>query len=226
VVTSPGLDIASRFFNIGEEYTHQAVHSVFGTQRDLRERFASDQVHIIQVDFRDDVDDARAMRAVRAALLPFGLLDAGSGRQIKDRIRTFARGTLLIFTSVAVIAMLVASFGVANLIAAAVEMRRFEFGVLRAIGARRGMLTRLVIGEAMLIALVAGLVGTVMGLQGALGGRRLYEALLGIQFEIEPPAQPIAIGWVFVAVLTILAAAPGAARINRRTPRDLLASPK
>lgn len=226
VVTSPGLDIASRFFNIGEEYTHQAVHSVFGTQRDLRERFASDQVHIIQVDFRDDVDDARAMRAVRSALMPFGLLDAGSGRQIKDRIRTFARGTLLIFTSVAVIAMLVASFGVANLIAAAVEMRRFEFGVLRAIGARRGMLTRLVIGEAMLIALVAGLVGTVMGLQGALGGRRLYEALLGIQFEIEPPAQPIAIGWVFVAVLTILAAAPGAARINRRTPRDLLASPK
>ncbi|MCC6284973.1 MAG: FtsX-like permease family protein [Phycisphaerales bacterium] len=226
VVTSPGLDIASRFFNIGEEYTHQAVHSVFGTQRDLRERFGSDEVHIIQVDFRDDVDEARAMRAVRAALIPFGLLDAGSGRQIKDRIRRFARGTLLIFTSVAVIAMLVASFGVANLIAAAVEMRRFEFGVLRAIGARRGMLTRLVIGEAVLIALVAGLVGTVMGLQGAFGGRRLYEALLGIQFQIEPPARPILVGWAFVAALTILAAAPGAARINRRSPRDLLASPK
>ncbi len=225
VVTSPGLDIASRFFNIGEEYTHQAVHAVFGDMRILRDLFASDKTHIIQVDLADDIDDALAVEQMRRALTPFGLLDVGSGRQIKQRIDEFASGTLLVFTVVAVIAMLTACFGVANLIVAAVETRRFEFGVLRAVGAQRGLLVRLVLGEALLIGLCAATLGTIMGIQGSLGGKRIYEMLLGIQFSIEPPLGPIASGWAIVLVLTLLAAGPAAWRLGRHRPRELLASP-
>lgn len=223
VVTSPGLDIASRFFNIGEEYTHQAVHSVFGSLKDLREKFRSDQTHILQVDLADGVDDMQAISAIRNALAPYGLLDAGSGRQLKERIHQFAKGTLMVFSCVAIVAMLVACFGVANLIAAAIDVRQFEFGVLRAVGAHRNMLARLVAGEALLVALSASLMGTVMGIQAALGGRRLYEALLGIQFDVRPPLMPILAGWATVVTLTLLAAAPAAVRLNRRRPRELLA---
>ncbi len=225
VVTSPGLDIASRFFNIGEEYTHQAVHAVFGDMRILRDLFGSDKTHIIQVDLADDIDDALAVEQMRRALTPFGLLDVGSGRQIKQRIDEFASGTLLVFTVVAVVAMLTACFGVANLIVAAVETRRFEFGVLRAVGAQQGLLVRLVLGEALLIGLGAATLGTVMGIQGSLGGKRIYEMLLGIQFSIEPPLGPIVAGWTIVLVLTLLAAGPAAWRLGRHRPRELLASP-
>ncbi|MBX3364889.1 MAG: ABC transporter permease [Phycisphaeraceae bacterium] len=226
VVTSPGLDIASRFFNIGEEYTHQAVHSVFGSLADMKSKFGSDQVHIIQINLTPDVDEAAALATFWELLGPFGLLDAGSARELKARIHELAFGTLLVFSSVAVVAMLVACFGVANLIAASIDLRRFEFGVLRAVGAHRGLITRMVVGEALMIAVAAAVLGTCMGVQGAFGGRRLYEALLGIQFSVRPPVMPIAAGWAFVILLTLAAAAPAAVRLNRRRPRELLAAGK
>lgn len=224
VVTSPGLEIASKFFNIGEEYTHQAVHAVFGSMDDMRTKLGSDRTHLIQVDIDDDVDDGYAVEMIRQALMPYGLLDVGSGRQIKEQIHEFVRGTLLVFSTVAIMAMLVACFGVANLIVAAIHARRFEFGVLRAVGAQRGLLVRLVLGEALVIAIVAAVVGTVMGTQAAFGGRKLYQLLLGIEFDIKPPLEPIVVGWVIVVVLTVLAAVPAIWSLNRKHPRELLAS--
>lgn len=226
VVTSPGLDIASRFFNIGEEYTHQAVHSVFGTLADMREKFGSNQIHIIQIDLNDEVDEAEALATLWEALGPYGLLDAGSAKELKERIHQLAFGTLLVFSSVAVVAMFVACFGVANLIAASIDLRQFEFGVLRAVGAQRGLITRMVIAEAVLIGLAAAVLGTVMGVQAAFGGKRLYEALLGIEFAVRPPLLPVVLGWAVVLVLTLLASAPAAIRLNRRRPRELLGAVK
>lgn len=222
VVTSPGLDIASRFFNIGEEYAQQAVHAVFGNMRIVRELLGSDRTHIIQIDLAADVDDGEAIEVIRQRLAPYGLLDAGSGRQIKRRIAEFATGTLMVFSAVAVVALLVACFGVANLIVAGIELRRHEFGVLRAVGAGRLLLVRLVLAEAAVVAIVAAVLGTAMGLQAALGGRRMYELLLGIEFELRPPLLPISLGWVVLIALALLAAGPAAARLNRRTARELL----
>jgi len=48
--------------------------------------------------------------------------------------------------------------------------------VLRAVGAPRSLLTRLVLGEAVLIALSAGILGTLMGLQGVLSGAASRQA--------------------------------------------------
>lgn len=224
VVTSPGLEIASRFFNIGKEYTHQAVHAVFGSMGDVRTKLGSDKIHLIQIDLDDSIDDATAIRVIRQALAPYGLLDAGSGRQIKEQVHTFVRGTLLVFSSVAVMAMLVACFGVANLIIAGIRARRFEFGVLRAVGGQRALIVRLVLAEALVVAITAAVVGTVMGTQAAIGGRKLYQLLLGIQFDIRPPLEPISIGWVIVIILTVLAAIPAIWSLNRKRPRELLAA--
>ena len=226
VVTSPGLDVASRFFNIGEEYAHQSVHAVFGSIEDVRTKLGSDKVHLIQVDLVDGVNESEAMIQITTALRPFGLLDAGSGQDIKDRIRTFASSTLLVFSAVAVVAMLVACFGVANLIVAAIEMRQFEFGVLRAVGAKRALLVRLVLAEAIIIAIVAVIVGTAMGIQASYAGQQLYRKLLGIEFANLPPLVPVLAGWAVVMVLTLAAAWPAVWRLNRKRPRELLAAMK
>jgi len=223
VVTSPGLDIASKFFNIGEEYTHQAVHAVFGSRSALQ-RFGSDQVHIVQIDLDDAVDSEQAMAEIRRVLAPYGLLDAGSGVQIKRQIRRFATDTILIFSSIGIVAMLVACFGVANLIVASIDGRRFEFGVLRAIGGSGGLLVRLMLGETLVISIVAAILGVLMGLQAALGGRRIYELILGIQFTVRPAEEPIVLGIVVMTGLTLGAALPAILRLNSTKPRELLAS--
>ncbi len=222
VVTSPGLELISEFFDVGEEFTDQRVHAVFGGRKDLRERFNSDSVGLIQVDLTDTVSDDEALQAIRSTLLSAGVLNAGSGRQIKHDIARFVNTSLLVSSLIAVFAMFVACFGVANLIVAGIQSRQFEFGVLRAVGGSRSLLTRLILAEALLIALAACVLGTLMGLQGAFGGIRLNRLLWGLELRLTPPLIPILAGWGFVLAMTLGAAGPAVIALARKRPRDLL----
>ena len=224
VVTSPGLDIVSKYFNIGEEYTQQAIHSVFGSRRDMIELFGFDTINLIQIEFAEGTDDAAAIETIRRELFSYGIMDAGSGRMIKEQIMSVFAGALGAFSAVAVCAMLVACLGVANLIIAGIDARRYEFGVLRAVGAHRGVLLRLVIGEAVVIAICAIILGSAMGLQASWAGQRLHRLLIGLDLHLFVPVIGVVIGWGTVTVVTILAAVPAGLTIMKAKPRDLLAS--
>jgi putative ABC transport system permease protein len=224
VVTSPGIEIASDYFNIGETYTDQALHAVFGSRRDLKEKFNSDAIQMIQIDLVDGVDDERAVREIRTALAGYGVLDVGSGRRIKNEISWFARRILTVFSTIGVVAMLVASLGVANLIVATVQTRRFEFGVLRAVGAPRGVVAGLVLAEVVIIAVAASVLGTGLGMQDAAAGQRLYADLLGMELRLRPPWRAIGLGSLSLMVIALLAAAPAVVGLNRLKPRELIAS--
>lgn len=221
VVASPGLDIASKFFDIGEEYLDQAVNAVFGSRDDLKRLFGNTGIQLIQISLAPGVSDEQAMKDIRRAG-GFEVIAAGSGRQIKAEIRTFLTGSLVVSSAVAVAAMLVACFGVANLIVAGIQARQFEFGVLRAIGAQRGLVARLVMGEALLIGLSACVVGTAMGVHASWGGQHMYEVLLGILLSVRIPIGPTAAGWAAVLLITLGAAAPAVLALSRRRPRELL----
>jgi ABC-type antimicrobial peptide transport system permease subunit len=224
VVASPGLEIISDLFDVGAEFQDQRLHMVFGGRKDLKERFGNDTIGLIQMDLADDVDDETALQGVREALMGSGVLNAGSGRQIKHEIMGFVRNAMLVSSVVALFAMFVACFGVANLIVAGVQARQFEFGVLRAVGAPRGLLTRLVIAEAVVVALAACVLGTLFGIQGAFGGARLNELLWGINISPTPPLIPILAGWALVLLMCVLAAFPAARSLARKQPRELLSA--
>jgi putative ABC transport system permease protein len=226
VVGSPGLEIVSNFFDVGEDFTEARVHSVFGSQKDLNEKFGVDSIGMIQIDLSDTVADEEALTIIREKLLPAGILSAGSGRAIKSEIVKFADTALVVSSSVAIFAMSVACLGVANLIIAGVQSRRFEFGVLRAVGASRGLLTRLVLAEALVVAITACALGSVMGVQGAFGGTRLNTLIWGLNLELRPPPFAIAIGCVGVVVMTLLAAGPAAILLGRQRVRELLGAMK
>lgn len=231
VVSSPGLELVSKFFNVGEDVTDQSLHAVFGSRADMREKFfgggpAPIQLIQIQLTEAGRADDEAALERIRRELLGAGILDAGSGRFVKEQITTFARGGLLVMSTIAAAGMLIASLGVANIVIAGIESRRFEFGVLRAIGAPRWLLSRLVLGEAVVMALTACVLGTLLGLQGAWAGHKLHGLLLGLNYEIRLPMGAIAAAWGVLGVLTMLAALPAVVRLHRRQPRELLAAMK
>lgn len=223
VVNSPGLDIASKFFSIGDNYLDQSVNAVFGSREDLKRIFGNTGIQLIQVGLSKDISDADAMKQIRK-LAGFEIVSAGSGREIKAEITKFLTGTLFVFSLVAVGAMLVACFGVANLIVASIQARTFEFGVIRAIGGQRTVLTRLVIGEALVIALAACVMGTLMGVQVSWGGQRMYELMLGLLLKLRIPVLPTAAGWVVVTLITLGAAWPAIWALGRKQPRELLAA--
>jgi putative ABC transport system permease protein len=227
VVTSPGLEIVSKFFNIGDEFEQQSLHAVFGSRRDLREKFRSDAIQLLQIALRPEgepgaVSDDEAIATIRRELFGAGILDAGSGRAIKREIETFVRTSLLVSSSIALGAMLVASFGVANLIAAGIIARRYEFGVLRAMGATRGLVARLIFAEAVIVALGSCVLGTLMGFEGAFTGRRLDRMLLGIELTFKAPWGAMSAGWALLTLICLCATWPAVVGVSRRTPRELL----
>jgi putative ABC transport system permease protein len=224
VVTSPGLEIVSSFFSVGDNFTEQAIHAVFGSRKDLKEKLGSEAISMIQIGLSPDISDDDAINTIRAQLVDSGLLDVGSGRKIKAELLKVIKGTLLISTSIAIFAMIIASFGVANIIVAGIQTRQFEFGVLRAVGAPRGLLVRLVLGEALLIALAAAVLGTCLGVQGVFSAQHLDKVLFGFELNTRPPPLPILIGWCAVFVVTLGATAPAVIALGRRKPRELLAS--
>ncbi len=229
VVTSPGLEIVSKYFNIGDEFEQQSLHAVFGSRKDLREKFNSEAIQLIQIALKPDGDpgalaDDEAVATIRRELFGAGILDAGSGRAIKREIESIVRTSLLVSSTIALGAMLVASFGVANLIAAGIIARRFEFGVLRAVGAGRGLVARLVLGEAVVVALAAGVLGTLMGFEGAFTGRRLDRLLLGIELTFQAPWAALWAGWGLLTVICLASAAPAVVGLARKRPRELLAA--
>ncbi len=223
VFTSPGLELASRYFDIGDQYYKQSLHAVFGSRKDLIEKFKNDAIHMIQVDLADDVDDEQALNEMRKAL-GNTLLTAGSGREIKSMITSIGESSMKIIYVVALAAVVMACFGVGNIVIAGIDARRFEFGVLRAIGAEGKTLMRLVLAEVIVIALAACVLGTATGLQGAATGLMFQREVLGLSPRFIAPIGPIAIGWAMLISLTLLAAAPAAVALARRAPRELLAA--
>jgi predicted permease len=90
-------------------------------------------------------------------------------------------------------AILLAMLGLYAVISYSVSQRTHEIGIRMALGARRGDVLRMVIGEGALLAVV----GTVTGIAGALALTRFLQSLL---FEITP-TDPL----TFVAVAVLLA---------------------
>jgi ABC-type antimicrobial peptide transport system permease subunit len=229
VVTSPGLDIVSNFFDLGDMYVDQAVGAVFGSRRDLSEKLlagGSPPTQLISLTLAKNADDAEVASRIRTELFDYGVLDVGTGRFLKQLIQAAIGRGQYIVSGIAFMSMIVACLGVANLIIAAIEGRQFEFGVLRAVGASRGVVCRLVLAEAVVVALGASIVGTLMGIQGSYGGVRLNAVIMGVQLTLRPPLLPIAAGWGIVLALALLAAAPAVIALSRREPRKLLAATK
>ncbi len=229
VVNSPGLEIVSQFFTIGQDYTEQSLNAVFGSRADLKDKFGSDAIQMIQIglvpeDDHRSVDDDDAVKTIRRELAGAGIYDAGSARRILKDIRGFVQRTLLISSSIAVFALVVASLGVANIIAAGISARRFEFGVLRALGAGRWLVARIVLAEVLIVALTACAVGVICGLQGSIAGQRMQMLFVGMELKVVPPWDAIAAGCALVILVCLSAAAPSLIGLGKSRPRELLAA--
>jgi hypothetical protein len=99
----------------------------------------------------------------------------------------FVVGLTMTWVVVALLILLVAAFNVAQTLSVRVQARRRELGLMRAVGARRRDIASLVLGEALLVAGGAGVVGIGLGV-GAAALADLLVARYLPRFPFQPPS--------------------------------------
>ena len=159
---------------------------------------------------------AGTLRRVAAEISPevpvsFTTMEAAVSEGVEDpRFRT------VLFGLFAALAVCLAMAGVYGVMAYAVEQRSREIGVRMALGADKGTVMRLILGQGVFLAIA----GVVLGLAGAVAATRLLETVL---FEVRPIDVQVYLGVVgLIAVVTLLAGYLPAWRAAVLNPVDAL----
>lgn len=221
VVDSPALEIAASFFQVESEARVAAVGSVLGTNADLKRLFGVDSVRLALLNFdlppqppppdwpppeaRPEHRDRRVplasrwlsfreealLREIAQRLAVPGAM-VGSARSLKERIDSELTRVTYLLSAVPAVALLVAAIGVANLMTANVASRRKQLAILRAVGATRGQVLRLVVGEALVLGLVGSSLGLALGVHLSWNVRDMTLTFWGYQLPLQVP-------WGFVS---------------------------
>jgi putative ABC transport system permease protein len=172
------------------------------------------QVNSIDLVLDESADEPR-VRAEVSRQLPVGVTvhpAAARSQFAEDTMLNIETGLRFASTLTVVLAI----FVIANTFLMNVSERRKQFAVLRAIGATRGQIVRMIVTEAMIL----GAAGTALGcVAGAAGGSLLLEAITQMFSESSPPMTYSADLFLLAAVLgptVAVAAAYVPARLTMR----------
>jgi putative ABC transport system permease protein len=204
VVRSPGIDLMVSSFDLGRQFQARSAASVFGTIDDARDLFGMQDVFLVAANLELGVEKDALLGRIEENLGGTGI-GISDVRQLKFELQQGLRRLLLVATSVAWAALVVASLGVTNAVMAGVRSRRYQLGVLRAVGLTRGELLRLILAESLLLAAVATVLGITAGLLMALNARQLQQWTIGYVPPLRIPWDVITIGIVAVFVVALLA---------------------
>ncbi len=182
-------------------------------KEDYRAVGGAGQDTLLYVSLKPDVDTAAALDQVEAVTAENPLLQVLDQTQIKEQSSTQINQLLYLIYGMLGLSIIIAALGVVNTMALSVLERTREIGLLRAVGASRRQVRRMIRWEAVLVAFTGALAGVVVGL---LAGIALRQALAddGIQLLVVPVATVVII-LVLAVVLGVLAAALPARRAAR-----------
>ena len=161
----------------------------------------------------------------------FGALSFGRGvristpEEVRQRINARADGMIWGMSQLPLFTLAVASLGVVNAVFASVRARRWEIGVLRAVGLTRFGLCRLILAEAALIGLVACVLSLAFGVAAGWCGTGISQHLSffgGLQPPLVLPWLNLSIGFGAALALCLLAALWPAISTGRLEPLKLL----
>ena len=245
VVTLPGWHWMTKFSGLRRRNGRTAA-MVFAARDDVRRDFGLEKTNFVWFDTRDDanLEEIGAALRVVASRHPGAKQPVNAQGTWKDAARMFGP-TVRITTAVDVrrqinsrasamiwgmcqlplVTLLVTSLGVVNAVLASVRARRWELGVLRAVGHTRFGLVRMILAEALLIGLVACLLslgfGVTAGWCGA-GISRYVSFFGGMATSLVIPWAQLTLGFAATLLLCLAAALGPAISTGLAEPLRLL----
>ncbi len=221
IVWSPGMDVINSKFDLGRQFEQRTAASLFGSLQDARDDFDARDVYLFAANLDFFTERDKVLVDVQKTLGRMNM-KIGDVRQIKKSIQNGLGNLLLLVSTIAFAAMLVASLGVTNTVMASVRSRQWQFGVLRAIGVTRSQLLRLVIGEALLLGLIGIGLGVAAGAEMSVNARQLTVMTIGFKTDLVIPWGIIGVGAGVVLLIAIVGGILPAVRVSRAQPLALL----
>jgi len=171
-------------------------------------------------------DQLSDVPTVRSEIASIGFTsDASEGLIVS--ISRYIHVVEIVLTGIGIVALIIAALGIANALFTSVRERRYEIGVMKAIGARDSDVLRIFLAEAAAIGLVGGLLGTAAGIGiaiaiGTQASNYLAEqGLAGVNLAI-PWLLPLS-GAAGSAVVSLAAGLPAALRAAHLPAREAVA---
>ena len=217
LVTSPGVSIAQSFLRVRQVFHRVAAVAIIGTLAQAREYFGIHGPNLVMLTLKPDADGMKAVAGVKTWLASGGrqsflgrllnfqrlTLHGTSVRQMKRDLNNVIMRVMRALSLAAVGGMLLGAIAVAAMAAAAVRQRRYEYGILRAVGAGRWQLLRIVLAELSLIVLAAIVLGCGLGQYLAYMATRVDHRISGFdsRYVLAWSAMLLAAGVAAIATL-------------------------
>ena len=190
---SAGIDIAQNYLQVGRIFHKTSAAAILGTLREAKAWFGVPGCNMVMLNIRRQMPAMPIVISVKkylskaaapsmlGSLLGLGALQlhGTSVRAMKRHLDRVITQVMRALSAAAIGVMIVGAIGAALLIAAAIRGRRYEFGILRAVGAARGQIVRMVIAQ-MSVPVIAGiLIGAGVGSYIALMATRVDHRMAG-----------------------------------------------
>lgn len=144
---------------------------------------------------------------------------------LRSNLHSRSEGMIWMMSQIPLITLLVASLGVVNTVMASVLARRWELGVLRAVGVTRGGLCAMILAEGLLVGLVACTLSLAFGVMAGWCGTGISQYVSffgGLSTPLVVPWSKLAIGFGLTMALCLAAALWPAVATGRMEPLRLL----
>lgn len=223
VVWSPAIDVIVSRYDMNRQVDQRTATSIFGSLDDARQDFGAENIYLAAANLTYGVQREQLVRQMQKELGIMGM-SAYDTRHIKAEIvNTFSRVMILV-TVIGLSSMLVASLGVTNTLMVSIRSRQWQFGVLRSIGLTRWQMSRLIIGEAIMLSIVGCAMGVAVGMILAASGGSLLATVFGLHLTMVVPWAIVLLACLGMVLLAVLASLWPAISVARREPLRLLAA--
>ncbi len=162
-----------------------------------------------------------------AAAISRSMVKLSSHEYLNDRVGNRGDSVIQAAAKMPLILLMISSLAMMGTVAASIRTRRFELGVLRCLGMTRFGLVRLILAEALLIALSAAIVSIGFGILGAwcfIGLMRYVSFFGGFLSPLTIPWYYLSVGFAATLLLCGLAAVFPAIVAGCKQPADLVKS--
>ena len=129
----------------------------------------------------------------------------GSLRRLKQEVDTHLRRAIVLITWLPSIILVVAAVGIGNLMMVSVHLRSCELAMLRAVGAQKSQIIRLVFAEAITLGLLGSVIGVLLGFHAAYSDNLVAATLIDVTLEFIVPIGTVSLSVALTVAVCVVA---------------------